>query len=300
MANNSCSESTLTFLEGIKPTFTHGEELESGYYAWADFIFNDYHYFVTPDMQYCVRLSVDASGKEKCEVAPHNNNKYGRRPRYNFYRGRQCTTISVARLHAALLIPDCLDLMINNPELEINHKSYTCTKALSGSFNKLCDIWYSKFGFIAMIGVKDPELEREKRLAEFKYNCKDLFDAMHILTEGFSHAPMQPVDNRALNLELCSREDNIIHFKVLSEFESIVASDLSTLESLRINYRRIPSALTKAYYKGEINRSAFITVVTDLYDVVALGNVAASYRSLTDKNAEQILASVAYRQARHS
>lgn len=300
MSNNSCSESTLTFLEGIKPTFTHGKELANGYYAWADFKVDDYHYFVTPDMQYCVRLSVDASGKEKCEVAPHNNNKYGRRPRYNFYRDRQCTTISVARLHAALLIPGCLDLMIDNPELEINHKSYTYTKALSGSFNKLCDIWYSKFGFIAMIGVKDPEREREKRLAELKDNYKDLFNALSILTEGFSHAPMQPVDNRALNLELCSREDNIIHFKVLSEFESIVASDLSTLESLRINYRRIPSALTKAYYKGEVNRSAFITLVTDLYDVVALGNVAASYRSLIDKNAAQILASAAYRQARHS
>ena len=300
MANNSCSESTITFLKEVKLTFTHGAELKSGYYAWADFMFNDYHYFVTPDMQYCVRLSVDASGKEKCEVAPHNNNKYGRRPRYNFYTGSQCTTMSVARLHAALLIPGCLDLMINNPELEINHKSYTYTKALSESFNKLCDIWYSKFGIIAMRGVKDPELEREKRIAEFKYNCKDLFDAMSILTEGFSHAPMQPVDNRALNLELCSREDNIIHFKVLSEFESIVASDLSTLESLRINYRRIPSALTKAYYKGEINRAAFITVVTDLYDPVDLGNVAASYRSLIDKNAAQILASVSYRQARHS
>ena len=300
MANNVCSESTITFLEGIKSTFTHGEELENGYYAWADFKFNDYHYFVTPDMQYCVRLSVDASGKEKREVAPHNNNKYGRRPRYNFYIGSRCTTISVARLHAALLIPGCLDLMIDNPELEINHKSYTYTKALSGSFNKLCDIWYSKFGLTAMIDVKDPEREREKRLAELKYNYKDLFNALSILTEGFSHAPMQPVDNRALNLELCSREDNIIHFKVLSEFESIVASDLSTLESLRINYRRIPSALTKAYYKGEVNRSAFITLVTDLYDVVALGNVAASYRSLIDKNAAQILESVDYRQARHS
>ena len=300
MANNLCSESTITFLEGIKPTFTHGEELENGYYAWADFKFNDYHYFVTPDMQYCVRLSVDASGKEKREVAPHNNNKYGRRPRYNFYIGRQCTTISVARLHAALLIPDCLDLMINNPELEINHKSYTCTKALSGSFNNLCDIWYSKFGLVAMKDVKDPEREREKRIAELKDNYKDLFNSLSILTEGFSRAPIQPVDNRALNLELCSREDNIIHFKVLSEFESIVASDLSTLESLRINYRRIPSALTEAYYKGEINRSAFITVVTDLYDPVDLGNVAASYRSLIDKNAAQILASVAYRQARHS
>ena len=300
MANNSCSESTITFLKEVKLTLTHGKELANGYYAWADFKLNDYHYFVTPDMQYCVRLSVDASGKEKCEVAPHNNNKYGRRPRYNFYRGRQCTTISVARLHAALLIPDGLDLMINNPELEINHKSYTCTKALSGSFNNLCDIWYSKFGYVAMIDVKDPKLEREKRIAEFKYNCKDLFNSMSILTEGFSHAPMQPVDNRALNLELCSREDNIIHFKVLSEFESIVASNLSTLESLRINYRRIPSALTKAYYKGEINRSAFITVVTDLYDPVDLGNVAASYRSLIDKNAAQILTSAAYRQARHS
>ena len=300
MASNVCSESTITFLKEIKLTFTHGKELKNGYYAWADFKFNDYHYFVTPDMQYCVRLSVDASGKEKCEVAPHNNNKYGRRPRYNFYSGRQCTTISVARLHAALLIPGCLDLMIDNPELEINHKSYTCTKALSGSFNKLCDIWYSKFGLIAMRGVEDPEREREKRLAELKYNYKDLFNTLSILTEGFSHAPMQPVDNRALNLELCSREDNIIHFKVLSEFESIVASNLSTLENLRINYRRIPSALTKAYYKGEINRSAFITVVTDLYDPVALGNVAASYRSLIDKNAAQILDSVAYRQARHS
>ena len=300
MANNVCSESTITFLKEIKLTFTHGKELENGYYAWADFKFNDYHYFVTPDMQYCVRLSVDASGKEKREVAPHNNNKYGRRPRYNFYIGSRCTTISVARLHAALLIPGCLDLMIDNPELEINHKSYTYTKALSGSFNKLCDIWYSKFGLTAMIGVKDPEREREKRLAELKYNYKDLFNALSILTEGFSHAPIQPVDNRALNLELCSREDNIIHFKVLSEFESIVASDLSTLESLRINYRRIPSALTKAYYNGKINRSAFITVVTDLYDVVALGNVAASYRSSIDKNATQILASAAYRQARHS
>lgn len=300
MANNVCSESTITFLKEVKLTFTHGEVLKSGYYAWADFKFNDYHYFVTPDMQYCVRLSVDASGKEKREVAPHNNNKYGRRPRYNFYIGRQCTTVSVARLHAALLIPGCLDLMIDNHELEINHKSYTCTKALSGSFNNLCDIWYSKFGYIAMRDVKDPEQEREKRIAEFKYNCKDLFNSMSILTEGFSHAPMQPVDNRALNLELCSREDNIIHFKVLSEFESIVASDLSTLENLQINYRRIPSALTKAYYKGEINRSAFITVVTDLYEPVALGNVAASYRSLIDKNAAQILDSVAYRQARHS
>lgn len=300
MANNVCSESTITFLKEVKLTFTHGKELENGYYAWADFKFNDYHYFVTPDMQYCVRLSVDASGKEKREVAPHNNNKYGRRPRYNFYTGRQCTTISVARLHAALLIPGCLDLMIDNPELEINHKSYTCTKALSGSFNNLCDVWYSKFGYVAMKGVKDPELERKKRIAELKYNYEDLFNALNILTEGFSHTPMQPVDNRALNLELCSREDNIIHFKVLSEFESIVASDLSTLESLRINYRRIPSALTKAYYKGEINRSAFITVVTDLYDPVDLGNVAASYRSLIDKNAAQILDSVAYRQARHS
>ena len=300
MANNSCSESTITFLKEVKLTFTHGKELANGYYAWADFKFDDYHYFVTPDMQYCVRLSVDASGKEKCELAPHNNNKYGRRPRYNFYRGRQCTTISVARLHAALLIPDGLDLMINNPELEINHKAYTYTKALSESFNNLCDAWYSRFGIVAMSGVEDPEREREKRLAELKYNYKDLFNALSILTDGFRHAPIQLVDNRALNLELCSREDNIIHFKVLSEFESIVASDLSTLESLRINYRRIPSALTKAYYKGEVNRSAFITLVTDLYDVVALGNVAASYRSLTDKNADQILASAAYRQARHS
>ena len=300
MANNSCSESTITFLKGIKPTFTHGAELKSGYYAWADFKVDDYHYFVTPDMQYCVRLSVDASGKEKCEVAPHNNNKYGRRPRYNFYRDRQCTTISVARLHAALLIPGCLDLMIDNPELEINHKSYTYTKALSGSFNNLCDVWYSKFGLVAMRDVKDPERERAKRIEELKCNYKDLFNSLSILTEGFSHAPMQPVDNRALNLELCSREDNIIHFKVLSEFEAIVASDLSTLKSLRINYRRIPSALTKAYYKGEVNRSAFITLVTDLYDPVDLGNVAASYRSLINKNAAQILASAAYRQARHS
>lgn len=277
MANLS-STKTLDFLESIKPLIVHGPVNSDNLYSWSRFPYNGTMYFITPDMQYAIRIS-KCEGKELYFVAPHNGNKDGRRPRYTFHLGGDNFTISTARLNAALLIPGCIDELIKNPALEINHKAYSVTPELKTVYNMCYSLYSNGIAYEASLISAGTEANKARviTLGRIKMLNSDIYDAFVTLTDNMTHKPFQPIDNRAYNLELCTKEENQAHYRMVTEFTRLQGSGI--VKNAIVNdatMRRIPAYLALNYVSNRASRFSVAATILASNPAISLSDVVSS------------------------
>lgn len=278
MATNT-KNSTTAFLESIEPVMAFGPVNSDNLYSWCRFPYNGTVYFITPNMQYAVRISRTEDGKMFYDVATHNCNKAGRRPRYTFYLGGDNLTISVARLNAAMLIPGCIDKLIADPTLEINHKSYAITPEIR-TVNALCYDLYTKgiaYSENLYTSGIDPNEAKRISLGRIKMINPDIYDAFILLTDNMTHKPFQLIDNRAHNLEICTKEENKAHYRMVTEFSKLQGSGIVKVSMINnIVMRRIPAKLALSYVQGKATRFAIAATILANNPIVPLDDVVDS------------------------
>lgn len=270
--------STTAFLEDIQNTLIQGEITEEGYYSYATFKHEGCLYAIT-DQDSTLKKIVNINGKTDIVTAPIKGCKDGSRPKYTFNVTKNDGTrdqieVDIARLNAALLIPDCLAKMLLEPNMEINHKATVMTQSYISVLRLCWKAWRT---------YKDDEviLGESKALAKFNSDYKDIARLTIYITDNFSHAPRFFRDNRIGNLELCTSEENRLHYTTVKEFIDIeqLKNRVGGLENLAspliktTNLYRISASKAAEYQRKQISRLEFVNYVLNDCECLSLKDV---------------------------
>lgn len=266
---------TVRFLRMIRDTFEHGEITNEGYYSWATFSYAGKKYMITDKDAFLMRVyrKMDDTDTVILQVAPHKSNKEGMRERYTFVITldlpcEMCQiSIECSRLNAALLIPGCIDRLIEDDDAEINHKATLQTQSGRLVFTKSVEAWSMFKTLTGSCG-----LAREAAIDIVRDNYKDIFENACSLSDDFKRKPVFPRDNRVQNLEVCSGRENRAHYKAVKEFD-ILSKELPKPAIKDINRRRIPARVATYYTGGILSRKDFINYVNTQCSIVDIDEV---------------------------
>lgn len=286
---------TTKFLNAIESTIKRGPINTEGYYSFASFKYRSYTYIITPNDAFLTRVhKFPASGELITCVAPHKHNKDGLRDRYTFNTNYllfdvKQITVDVARLNAALLIPDAFEKLISNDGYEVNHKAIlnntyrsqiykTSLKALA-MYRKLRRTADSKTGILL-----DHKTASSKVYDEYKDVCFDVC----IATDDLRKSPVLLRDNRVSNLEVCTGLENKAHFRAVREFTSLATGsdyDFRADASLK----PIEAEKAAAYDEGKMTRQDFILYMLSLKDIEPREAEIANFNAKPSEHVEALL-----------
>lgn len=219
-------------LKELKKNLVTGDINDLGYFEWAKFYSGEFVYIIHFEDSILRKYEVKDETNPIRIVKPVAN-KGGIRSTFRVSVGDYNTKLVIIDhiLIAMLLIPNFLDMKIAGLPVEVNHKA-ECTDLFALSrYESITYLWW-------MMQYHGFDYVQDQYLGEGSNEVmRKVFDCARKLTCNFTRNPVFPRCSHARNLEICTKEENVMHDKIARAFglENVILSVDTAKEIKRLS-----------------------------------------------------------------